>query len=216
MWNFEKLKEREEERRRFRLRLAFLVVMVVALLVLGGCSNLAEKLQALEGNSSTNQGVPEIPTGGPISQPPQVDKTQVTVYFKDQEGGYLVPTTVAVDKAPGIAKEAVDALCQGPAQGVDAVASVPADVQVRSIKIQTDGTCVVDLTGPAAKDKLSVKEEALVVYAMVDTLTEFHNVKRVQFLVNGQKKKTLAGHIPIDEPLLRNLTFVKKSVVSSQ
>jgi hypothetical protein len=30
----------------------------------------------------------------------------------------------------------------------------------------------------------------------------------VQILVDGQKKDTLAGHIPIDEPMLRNLTFV--------
>ena len=93
---------------------------------------------------------------------------------------------------------------------------MPADLRVRSINIKTNGTCVVDLTGLTAKDKLTAKAEVLAVYAMVDTLTEFHNVKRVQFLVNGQKKKTLAGHIPIDEPLLRNLTFVKKPVVSNQ
>jgi germination protein M len=50
----------------------------------------------------------------------------------------------------------------------------------------------------------------MAVYALVDTLTEFRNVKRVQILVDGQKKDTLTGHIPIDEPMLRNLTFVNK------
>ena len=119
MWNFEQLKKKEEERHLFRIRLVCLVVMVAALMALGGggCSNLVAKLQALEGNLSTNQGVPEIPTGGLSSQPPQVATTQVTVYFKDKEGRYLVPTAVAVDKALGIAMEALDALCQGPAQG---------------------------------------------------------------------------------------------------
>jgi len=210
VWNFEKLKEQEKERLLFHLRLVFLVVMVAAFLVVGGGCNLTEKLQALEGQPTVDQGVPDLNTGGLSNPPPQVEKTKVTVYFKDKQGRYLVPTTIEVDKAPGIAKEIVDALCLGPAQGVDAIASIPAGVQVRSVNIKTNGTCVVDLAGSVAKDKLRPKDEALAVYALVDTLTEFHNVKRVQILVGGQKKDTLTGHIPIDEPLLRNLTFVNK------
>jgi spore germination protein GerM len=208
MWNFEKLKEKEKERRLFQLRLAILVVMVVALLAAGGGCSLTEKLQELGEQPTANQGVPDLSAGGLSSPPPQVDQTKVTVYFKDAQGRYLVPTTVEVDKAPGIAKEALDALCLGPAQGVDAIASIPAGVQVSSVNIKTDGICVVDLAGSVAQDKLSPKDEALAVYALVDTLTEFRNVKRVQILVDGQKKDTLAGHIPIDEPMLRNLTFV--------
>jgi germination protein M len=210
VWNFERLKEKETERRLFHLRSAILVVMVAALLVAGGGCNLTEKLQALGGQPTANQDVPDLATGGLSSPPPQVEKTKVTVYFKDKQGRYLVPTTVEVDKAPGIAEEALAALCLGPAQGVDTIASIPVGVQVRSVNIKTDGTCVVDLAGSVAKDKLSPKDEALAVYALVDTLTEFRNVKRVQLLVDGQKKDTLTGHIPIDEPMLRNLTFVNK------
>ncbi|MGD0153801.1 MAG: GerMN domain-containing protein [Thermacetogeniaceae bacterium] len=210
MWNFQKLKEEERERGLFRLRLVFLVIMVAVLLTMGGCS-LTEKLQALQGKpSAQSNNLPDLSIGGMSNVPPQVEKAKVTVYFKDKEGRFLVPSTLEVDKVAGIAKAAMDALTRGPAQGVDVVASIPVDVQARDINVKTDGTCVVDLAGPAAKDKLTAKEEALAVYAVVDTLTEFHNVKRVQILVDGQKKPTLAGHIPIDEPLLRNLTFVKK------
>jgi hypothetical protein len=210
MWNFKELKEKDEERHLLHIRLEFLAVMVAALLLVGGGCGLSARLQSLEGQlSAESQGVPEIPTGGLSNLPPQVEKTKATVYFKDKAGRYLVPTAVEVDKVPGIAKEVVDVLCEGPAQGVDVVASVPADVQVRNINIKANGTCVIDLDGPAAEDKLSAKEEALAVYALVDTLTEFHGVKRVQILIDGKKKDTLAGHIPIDEPLLRNLTFVK-------
>jgi spore germination protein GerM len=209
MWNFKKLKDEERERRLFHLRLVILVVMVAALLVVGGgCSSLTAKLQSLGGLPAANQDLPDLNTGGLSSPQPQVEQTKVTVYFKDQQGRYLVPTTVEVDKAAGIAKEALDALCLGPAQGADAIASIPVGVQVRSVNLKTNGTCVVDLTGSVAQDKLSPKDEALAVYALVDTLTEFRNVKRVQILVDGQKKDTLAGHIPIDEPMLRNLTFV--------
>jgi germination protein M len=208
MWNLKKLQENEKERRLFHLRLAILVVMVSALLVAGGCSSVVEKLQGLEGLPTANQDLPGLTTGELSSPPPEVAKTKVTVYFKDQQGSYLVPTTVEVDKAPGVAKEALDALCSGPAQGVGVIASIPAGVQVRSVNLKADGDCVVDLTGSVSKDQLSPKDEALAVYALVDTLTDFHNVKRVQILVDGQIKDTLAGHIPIDEPMLRNLTFV--------
>lgn len=210
MWNFQKLQEQRRERNLFRLRLVFLVIMAAVLLAMGGCS-LTEKLQALQGKPpAQSENLPDLVTGGMSNLPPQVEKTKVTVYFKDQEGRFLVPSTLEVDKVAGIAKAAADALCRGPAQGVDVVASIPVGVQVRNINIKTDGTCVVDLAGPAANDQLTAKEEALAVYAVVDTLTEFRNVQRVQILVDGQKKPTLAGHIPIDEPLLRNLTFVKK------
>jgi spore germination protein GerM len=208
MWNPKKLQENEKERRLLRLRLAILVVMVAALLVAGGGCSLTEKLQGLGELPTTNQDLPDLTAGGLSSPPPEVEKTKVTVYFKDQQGRYLVPTSVEVDKAPGVAKEALEALCLGPAQGIGAIASIPEGVQVRSVNLKTNGVCVVDLAGSVAKDRLSPKNEALAVYALVDTLTEFPNVKRVQILVDGQKKDTLAGHIPIDEPMLRNLTFV--------
>jgi len=209
VWNCEKLKEEQRERRLFHLRLVILVVMVAALLVVGGGCGLAEKLQSLGGQPAADQNLPDLGAGGLSSPPPQVEQTKVTVYFKDQKGRYLVPAAVEVDKAPGIAREALVALCLGPAQGAGAIASIPAGVQVRSVNIKTDGTCVVDLAGPVTQDSLSPKDEALAVYALVDTLTEFRNVKRVQILVDGKKQDTLAGHIPIDEPMLRNLTFVE-------
>jgi len=212
MRKYEDLKRAEEERRLFRLRLVALVVMTVVLLMLVSGCNLTDKLQALDGKApSVSQNLPDIPTGGLNTVQPQVPKVKVTVYFKNKEASNLVPVPVEVDKAPGIAREAVEALCSGPDQDVDAAASMPEGVQVRSIKLKSDGTCVVDLDPPAASVKLTPKGEALAVYALVDTLTEFRNVKQVQILVGGLVKDTLAGHIPIDEPLLRNMTFVKRN-----
>jgi germination protein M len=209
VWNFEMLKKKEAERGLLRLRLVFLVVMVAALLAVGGC-NLTSKLQSLQGEAPAQpEGLPDLTAESVETLLPPPEKTEVTVYFKDNEGRFLVPSTAEIDKVPGIAKATLDVLIAGPPQGVDKVASIPVGMQALGVNIKSDGTCVVDLTGPAAGSELSAKEEALVVYAIVNTLTEFENVERVQILVDGQKKQTLAGHIPIDEPLLRNLTFVK-------
>jgi hypothetical protein len=208
VWNFERLKERERERRLLRLRLVFLVVMIAALIALGGC-DLPQKLQALMGKPpAESASLPDLGAGGLSTLPPPADNTKVTVYFKDQTGHYLVPFTAEVNKTAGIAKMALEALCAGPPQG-DLQASLPAGTQVRSINIKTNGACVVDLALPAHA-KLTLTQETLAVYAIVNTLTEFHNVKRVQILESGRAQKTFAGHIPIDEPLIRNPTFIKK------
>jgi spore germination protein GerM len=192
--------------------LALLVVMVTALLaIVNGCSSVTSKLQSLGNSPVTTQSATGLPNEGLSNPLPQVAKAKVTVYFEDQQGRYLKPATVEVDKAQGIAKEAVDALCQGPAADIGASASLPAGTQVQSINIKTDGTCVVDLTGSVANAKFTPRQEAMAVDALVDTLTEFPAVKQVQILVNGGVQDTLAGHIPIDQPLLRNLTFVKGS-----
>ncbi len=206
MWNFEQLKESERELRLFRFRVVMLSVMIAALIALGGCS-LSQKLQSLTGMPSGQPGnLPDLSSGG-LSTLPPVETTKVTVYFRDQTGHYLVPFVEEVDKTGGIAKLALEGLFSGPPQG-DLLASVPVGTQVNSINIKTNGTCVVDLTLPAHV-KLDLTQETLAVYGIVDTLTEFRNVKRVQILESGRKKLTFAGNVPIDEPLIRNPTFIK-------
>jgi spore germination protein GerM len=48
----------------------------------------------------------------------------------------------------------------------------------------------------------------MTVYSIVNTLTEFACVKRVRLLVEGKPIQSIAGHIDIDEPLVRNLSIV--------
>ena len=46
--------------------------------------------------------------------------------------------------------------------------------------------------------------EELLVTSLVDTLTEFPEIKRVQILIDGAEIETLAGHMDLSEPLTRN------------
>ena len=50
--------------------------------------------------------------------------------------------------------------------------------------------------------------EEMTVYSIVNTLTEFAYVKRVILLVEGKPIQSIAGHIDIGEPLVRNLSIV--------
>lgn len=51
--------------------------------------------------------------------------------------------------------------------------------------------------------------EMLTVYSIVDTLTEFSWIKKVQILINGAVVESLVGHIDLSEPLERDLSLVK-------
>jgi spore germination protein GerM len=51
--------------------------------------------------------------------------------------------------------------------------------------------------------------EMLTVYSIVDTLTEFPEIKKVQILISGAVVETLVGHIDLTSPLDRDLSLVK-------
>lgn len=51
--------------------------------------------------------------------------------------------------------------------------------------------------------------ELLTIYSVVNTLTEFPEVRKVQILINGAVLETLAGHIDLTSPLERDLSIVK-------
>jgi spore germination protein GerM len=209
-WDFERLEVQENERRRKYLNVIALMVLTAAFLLVGGCS-LTERL----GSSSKKTPTPAVEDGilefesEEAAVPEKQETVQVTLYYKDAENSCLVPVTQDVPKVTGIAKTALEALLQGEAEG-EFLSALPEGAEVRELNIKPDGTCVVDLNKEAAQiAENAPKDEALAVYAIVNTLTEFSTVQKVQILVDGQINKTFAGHIPVDVPLQRDLSFVK-------
>ncbi len=210
MWDFNRLREHEKQCRALRVRLLLLAVMVGTLLVLGGC-NLSERLHSFKGSRAQVQpgDLPEMTNELDSMAKPQ-EMTKVVLYFKDSDGRCLVPERQEIPKVTGIGRAALEALCRGPVSK-DLKPSLPAGTEVRGVNVKSDGTCVVDLNQAATKiPGQDPKAEALAVSAIVNTLTGFPTVKKVQILIEGQIKKTLAGHIPIDAPLPRNMAFVKE------
>ncbi|HHV33975.1 MAG TPA: GerMN domain-containing protein [Syntrophomonadaceae bacterium] len=209
-WDFKQMEEKENERRRGHLHFVLMMVLIAAFLVVGGCS-LTERL----GQSSKDARTPVVDDdilgleGDDVAVPDEKEVAEVTLYLKNQENRCLVPVTQDVPKVTGIARATLDALLQGEAEG-DLKPALPEEAEVKDLNIKTDGTCVVDLNREATKiPGDDPKDEALAVYSIVNTLTEFPTVQKVQILVEGQISKTFAGHIPVDAPLMRDLSFVK-------
>ena len=81
---------------------------------------------------------------------------------------------------------------------------VPIGVKVRSLKIDKDGTAYADFSKELAKRGQGSYGEMMLCYAIVNTLTEFPEIKRVQILVEGEKVISLSGHMDVEDPLMRN------------
>jgi len=204
-WNFDQLQKKEQGRGWNRLYVLALVVLVSAFLLMGGCS-LAEKLGSEENRTPTIED--ELNFQEDEVAAPEQEMTKVTIYLKDEEKMCLVPVTREIPKVTGIARATLEALFESKEEG-NLRSPFPAGAKVKDLNIKPDGTCVIDLNLDATKlPEDDPKEEALAVYSIVNTLTEFSTVQKVQIMVEGQVNKTFAGHIPVDLPLMRNLSYV--------
>jgi spore germination protein GerM len=54
--------------------------------------------------------------------------------------------------------------------------------------------------------------EILIVAAVVNTLTEFPDIHKVQILVEGKTVETLSGHMSVGQPLSRSEGIIKKNM----
>ena len=72
-------------------------------------------------------------------------------------------------------------------------------------------TAVVDFSSDITRMNVGAAVEALVVASIVNTLTEFPGVGRVQLLVEGEQVETLAGHVDVSGPLERDEGVVRRS-----
>lgn len=162
-----------------------------------------ENLQA--DKPGTNQQEEKVKTGEQASA-----KVKVTLYFANAEGDYLIPETRTITEITGVARATVEELIKGPKANRDLVPTLPAGTKLRDIDIH-DGLATVDFSRELVDNHGGGSSgELLTVYSVVEALSQFPTVEKVQFLVEGQKVETLAGHMDLAEPVERNIDVIKK------
>lgn len=188
----------------------FISAMTALLLLTTGC----EKNVPPETSPADNPKQSEINTSGieiDDNPTPQVTKTengvttmQVTVYYPDQAGMALIPVKREIKFTDESQKyiEAVNCLLNAPNEE-ELTKIFPKDAKIKSIKLDGN-TAVIDLDSGITKNFVggSTGEEFLI-NSVVDTLTEFDEVKQVRFLIDGKEVETLAGHMDLSEPIKR-------------
>ena len=122
----------------------------------------------------------------------EAQKMSTVVYYQDNYG-YLVPVMCNVAYQDGIAKATLQMMVQCPENDMNA-----ARLGLRTV-LPEGTTFDLDISGGLARIDLSKEvlnladaaEESNMVTAIVQTLTEFDTVEKVEFLIGGQKREKL-------------------------
>lgn len=136
------------------------------------------------------------------------EKTDIVLYFGDKDGA-LAAEKRTIPRTQGIARATLQELIQGPSAGSGLAPTLPPGTSLNSIKIQ-DGTATADFSQELKSGhKGGSTGEMLTVYSIVNTLTQFPTIQKVQILVDGQKLETLAGHLDLSKPLERDGNIIR-------
>lgn len=170
-----------------------------ALLITAGCGDEQKTAQTdrpaqVEQAKEKNQEKTAVPA------PKEV---QVNVYYPRSDGTGLVAVrrTVKTEKDDPYMAAVKSLLAGTKEKGQTNV--IPKKAKLRSVTVK-DGVAVVDFSEELQKyfSGGSTAEEMLV-GSLVNTLTDFPEVKKVQILVEGATVETLSGHMDLSEPLPR-------------
>ncbi len=138
------------------------------------------------------------------------------LYFQYANSGLLLEVSRSMEQGKiWSALERVRALMRGPQTGDgSSVTTIQytgmTEKDILSVNVAGDSAYVNLSEGfKEACNGLSEKNEMLLVYAIVNTVTAMDGINKVQFLVDGEQADTLAGHLCIADPFLRNYGIIK-------
>ena len=206
--------------RRMYLLALIIILLAVALLCVW-------RLWLADGEGGETAGsatpAPEI-TFEPVSPTPGTGATlgvsggvDTVVYYQDNFG-YLVPVLTSVPYEDGIAKATLSLM----------VASGPNDMQAARLGLRTviPENVTMDLDIEKGKARIDLSKEALelpdagaeynMIAAIVQTLTEFDTVDRVEFLFGGQKLEKLPHGTDVSGEFTRGDLNLEKQDASAQ
>ena len=136
------------------------------------------------------------------------EKTTITLYFADKSGSSLIRTAENVAYSSNISMERIvlEQLIRGPLSAGRYYATMPANVSILSVTTK-DSTCYVNLSNAFLTKAGNVTDE-VVLYSIVDSLTELPNINRVQIMIDGETEISFGEHSYLNTPLERNLDIV--------
>lgn len=140
-------------------------------------------------------------------------KTETLIVYRAASDGSeaLIAEKVQVAKnSKPNPEQALIALCSTKPQNEKFANVIPVGTKVLGLTIEEDGTAVANFSKELGKRGQGSYDEMMAVYAIVNTLTEYPEIKQVQILIEGKKRVVLGSHMDIEEPIKRNSTLFKK------
>ncbi len=131
----------------------------------------------------------------------------LTLYFASEDGDMLVEETFSKrnDGSRSLPELVMDQLMEGP--GEDTLRTViPEETKLLDVS-EKDGICYVNFDSGFLEPDPELKPE-IMIYAIVNSLTEIASVSKVQISVNGDKQVEIRG-ISLDQLFGPDLNYVK-------
>ncbi|QHA00958.1 Gmad2 immunoglobulin-like domain-containing protein [Dehalobacter restrictus] len=183
------------------IRNLFVSFMFLALVSLAGCQSQTEP----------------TPEPSPEPEPPAVETMKVAVYYlKDSNNEmYLVREVHEIPKSTGVARAALEELIKGTPVTTGAFKVLPADTKILEVNIE-NGLATIDFSEEVLHANVGASGETLGIASIVNTLTEFPTIKKVQFTVNGKAENGMDwwGHVGLyNQPFARDLSSVYEPAI---
>ena len=184
------------------------LMLGMVMLLISGCDPQGERTDISSSSSVSSSSVPSPKP--PVSHPASTSHKKVEnktmeaeIYYPNEDGTRLLAakrkiTVGEKDKYTAV----MEALLESPKEpGVTSI--FPKNAKLRSVKVK-DGTAEVDFDGRLVKTFVGGSTgEELLVGSVVNTLTNFPEVKRVSILLDGKPVETLSGHMDLTAPIER-------------
>ncbi len=153
----------------------------------------------------------DVVENNPTINPEKTNWQIVYLYFANKDGSKLVcqQRGIEVKQSLSLEYQIVEQLIEGPdnSKGTNFHQTVPEDTKIKDIKTE-EGICYVNLSRDFIKKKGSISEP-IIIYSIVNSLTELDGVKKVQFLIEGEKINEYNGDLDFSKPFERNTDFIK-------
>ena len=177
-------------------RLAAALLLAAALVLAAGCGQQAaapatssDRASSSASSASSSASSSSSSAASSASKSAQPESLTIKVYYPNADGTKLVASSRKVTADSKTEKGQTNIF--------------PKKVQLQSVKVEK-GVATVSFSKELQKNFVggSTGEEMLV-GSIVNTLTEFPEVKKVRILIDGKGVESLAGHMDLTEPLTR-------------
>lgn len=136
-------------------------------------------------------------------------ETTLTLYFANKDGTKLVKETrnVHYNSNTSMEKLIMEQLIEGPKKS-GTMSTVPSGTKLISVSV-VDGVCYVNLSESFKNQNAEVNEE-IVLYSIVNSLTESQTVSQVQISINGSTEGKLRFTYDLSKMYERDLKLLKE------
>lgn len=136
-------------------------------------------------------------------------ETTLNLYFSSKDGTKLVKETRTVHYSTNISMEKLimEQLIEGPKKS-ESQATLPASTRLISVSV-VDGVCYLNL-GDSFKNQNAEVTEEIVLYSIVNSLTELQNVSKIQISINGSTDGKVRFSYDLSKLYERDLKYIKE------